>query len=406
MRSTATQELARIAPEAVSIPALIQALESYQWQDRHTAAAALGRIGPAARETVPILTLVLENDPDDRVRGAAAVALGHIADDTAIKALLKAYHCNSSTGVRLLAGRVLQDVNFDAIVLILDDPNQEMRIYVAEWLGYFSTEPKDAVPALIWILEQDADWRVRHAAAGALGLANPCCHIKVWAESALSALARALREDGDERVRGAAAVALGELAPGCRNLDIAIKALAYAAEEDEHPGLRAIAVTVLADIGPEEEIALVLVHAVPDLVRSLEDERWYVREAAARGLGGVGPRTGAVVPALAKALGDEELLVRKAAVEALGSIGPRTEAVIPALVKALEEDEEPRIRQAAAALEGIGPEAKNAIPALIQALEDEKLRVRAAAAEALKEIAGQDFGTDPKLWQAWWEEQK
>src|SRR5262249_23615466 len=42
---------------------------------RHTAAGALGRIGPEAKAAVPALTNLLK-DHDDRVRDAAAWALG------------------------------------------------------------------------------------------------------------------------------------------------------------------------------------------------------------------------------------------------------------------------------------------------------------------------------------------
>ena len=45
---------------------------------RRYAASALGRIGPAAKEAVPVLVLALKNDKDKLVREYAAYALGGI----------------------------------------------------------------------------------------------------------------------------------------------------------------------------------------------------------------------------------------------------------------------------------------------------------------------------------------
>jgi hypothetical protein len=50
------------------------------------------------------------------------------------------------------------------------------------------------------------------------------------------------------------------------------------------------------------------------------DERWYVRQQAARALGGIGPAAKDAVPALTDRLKDEHQHVREAAAEALKKI--------------------------------------------------------------------------------------
>lgn len=353
-----------------AVPDLIQALESSgRWRTRHAAAQILGRIGPETKDAVPTLITRLESDSDERVRGAAAVALGQIATPDAVEALFYAQQHNGSKRVRSLVGHVLEDVTPNALIPLLAAPEWEIRVYAANRLGHHTA--KDVVPALIQTMEQDEDWRVRHAAVEALA------RIGFAASDATPALVQVLHKDENECVRGAAAVALGKIAPGSRHWTAAREALIYAAEEDEHPGLRAIAITALANIGPEEEIAPVLTQAIPDLVQSLQDERGHVREAAARALGymgNIGPEAAEAVPALILALDDEDSRVRRDVVQILGSIGPG---------------------------------AVEAVPALIVALDHKEFRcVNEAAAEALEKITGQDFGTDPEQWQAWWEGQQ
>jgi HEAT repeat protein len=83
-------QLIKIGKPAVNY--LIQALEDedYPFRIRRGIAKVLGDIGPDAKEAVPNLIKVLENDPDAEARDNAAFALGNIGDRRAVDALMKA----------------------------------------------------------------------------------------------------------------------------------------------------------------------------------------------------------------------------------------------------------------------------------------------------------------------------
>jgi hypothetical protein len=161
--------------------------------------------------------------------------------------------------------------------------------------------------------------------------------------------------------------------------------------------------------------------AAPALVRALEDRNRFVRWAAARVLGRMGPvaEVDAAVAGLARLLYDTDLNVRLAAELALERWGPRAAAAVPDLthwvshgdpegregaIRALErigEAAQPaipaiaaelgnadvRVRRAAAAVLGrFGPDARAAVPALRRALDDSDEEVRRRASEALLNI--------------------
>ena len=68
--------LVKIGPAAV--PALIGALKDKDGYVRQSAAYALGRIGPVAKDAVPALQAITKNDPERAARKAAAMALKKI----------------------------------------------------------------------------------------------------------------------------------------------------------------------------------------------------------------------------------------------------------------------------------------------------------------------------------------
>jgi HEAT repeat protein len=76
VRSRPSTALAKIGP--VAVPALIEALKDKDIHLRSFAALALGRIDPAAKDAVPALKMMSENDPAGIVRKAAAMALKSI----------------------------------------------------------------------------------------------------------------------------------------------------------------------------------------------------------------------------------------------------------------------------------------------------------------------------------------
>jgi HEAT repeat protein len=138
--------------------------------------------------------------------------------------------------------------------------------------------------------------------------------------------------------------------------------------------------------------------AVPALVQALYDPNLFVRWAAARTLGKMGPvESNLVVPGLAHLLFDSDLDVRLAAAVALERIGPAAQAAVPDLIRATQASDEVERQAAIRALGGIGTGAKPAIPALAAALSDPEPRVRQTAAEVLGRFGPSAASAEPAL---------
>jgi len=126
--------------------------------------------------------------------------------------------------------------------------------------------------------------------------------------------------------------------------------------------------------------------AVPALTEALADENWWLRAAAASGLGDMGREAAEAVPDLVGVLKDESEWVRRNATEALGIIGPEASGAVPALGEMLR-DSCSRVRHnAASALGRIGAEAVQAEGALREALGDEDLYARSLAGITLERL--------------------
>ena len=222
-----------------------------------------------------------------------------------------------------------QEQQVERLIKELQDPDSDVRSIAAVTLGEIGSEAKDAVPALIQLLQdQDAEGFVRANAALALREIGP------EAKDAVPALIQAL-QDQDKYVRRDAAGALGEIGtPG------AIKAAKdrYRAvvSEDEVPALiealqgqdkdvRVNAAVTLREIVSED--------AVPALIQALQGQDEWVRVNAAWALGEIGESAKDAVPALLQALQDQNKDVRKDVARALGNIG---KDAMPALIQTLK----------------------------------------------------------------------
>src|SRR5208282_3852817 len=108
------------------------------------------------------------------------------------------------------------------------------------------------------------------------------------------------------------------------------------------------------------------------------------RLAAVGALEMMGQAARPAVPALVRALGDPSPFMRWAAARTLGKLGPIDVSVtVPALVRLLCDRDFDVVLAGATALARYGPAAKDAVPALARAIATSDAEARVAAIQAL-----------------------
>jgi HEAT repeat protein len=141
---------------------------------RDIVAGGLEAKGEKLEKAVEISLLVFRTDPSERMRQAAAVMLGRLAEDAgaAVPGLIE---CLDEEDKRVLAMETLPKIGEaakDAVPVLmdfLDEPDADLRRRAARALGSYGPIAAEALPRLIEALERDAAMEVRQAAAGALG---------------------------------------------------------------------------------------------------------------------------------------------------------------------------------------------------------------------------------------------
>ncbi len=128
---------------------------------------------------------------------------------------------------------------------------------------------------------------------------------------------------------------------------------------------------------------------VPDLIPCLKDERWKVREQAAKALGNL--KDPQAVQGLIIACRDRDGAVKSAAAEALGKIGDAK--AVPALIKLFKDTSKIVRETAGTALVHIG---ESSVDALLQSLKDPHFVVRCHAVRSLGGMT-----TDYQIGRAW-----
>lgn len=321
----AAAALGEMGPAAKdAVPVLIELLKSEHrdYSVRQAAAEALGSIGPVTNKVVPTLVYVLEKG-DWRVRGAAANALGRIGKP-ALPALTR---------------------------ILLESKDSLTRESVALGLGNVG---RPAIPLLLEALK-DKDDRVRMFAASSLG------KIGYAEEDVVLGLVEAIT-DKDYLVRKEAIESLGRIN---FELKVVVPQLIKVLKDEEVADVWKTAVEVLGMAGPE---------AIPALIRATDDEKSYlIQESAVRALGET--KCPIAVPALLVALENSMYSnVQNATEEALVRIG---KAAVPELVKELEykhlvdDTVTMYIRDKAAEILGdIGPAAKDSLPKLKELMKN------------------------------------
>lgn len=358
---------------------------------RATAVAALGRVAEGVGDDAFTALLEALADRDERVRAAAAAALGGFAAPEATDALVRATF-DAGPALREEITEVLADRGLDALWDALDafmaSDKEEARLAVLWTLGKMG-DPR-GVPLLRAALA-DPRPRVRSSAVGALGkisgpetahalldaLADPDGRTRAAAVNALGRSGgadvveglRGALDDPDAFVRGRACVALGRLGDAeCRG---------RIAEE----GGRA-AVVGLALLGEADDAALLgglLDGGLGELDGALADED---RDVAARVRAFVGmPEAGTaredwLEQLRATLAGNRDPDRRLRALELLAGLGDG-DAPLGAVVGG---DPDPRVRRRAVALlaerGGVGD------PGLLRGLKDPDPAVRRAALAA------------------------
>ena len=128
VRGAAAYAISQIGPAAAPATSELARLLMDEWSgNRVYAAMALGSIGPSATSAVPNLVEILLADEDPVVRFHAAEALGSIREPIAI----------------------------DPLIIALGDDDVNVRKYAALAIGKFGEDAKFAVPALIYLVQND-----------------------------------------------------------------------------------------------------------------------------------------------------------------------------------------------------------------------------------------------------------
>lgn len=328
---------------------------------RAAAVKELGKLGLAARSTIPVLLDLFRNDPSDEVQVALANALWRIGPDT-------------SSGVVWLHSK-------------LDDPDPSVRTHAAFILGCDRPNPvlaylnlqrpwvQTAVAMLI-PATRDRDEVVRWmAVTGLMRYAGPST------PEAVPALIQAL--DADSGVARNAAIALNRIGPPASAAAHALAAEVRRPYPPTQKGVYNIEVGRARVMKLTAAIALGNIGgpAVPELVGLIKDPDANIREAALIGFHYAGA---APVPGLIELLRDSDAGVRKSAAEALGNCRRGAQAAAPELARALKEDKDAGVRKSAVdALPKVGGDAEEAAAALASALKDEDDEVASNAVFAL-----------------------
>jgi WD40 repeat protein len=340
-----------------------------------TVAEALGKIGENTPEVVGLLQMWLEHR-EAAVRLQALLSLHRLGPD-ALKpdSLLERLQKDSDKEVRAGAERIFRDTisgltRADLPVLrkALASPQAGVCIACANHIASFGAYGSPAIPELTALLARP-ERDVRLAALRVLPAVSKAD------KSAVPALVKLIDPQADKRTAVDALLALNQIEPQNRALRERGIPLLMDQLLDPEKDVRLLSEGALGQIGPK---------AVMPLTFWLVDDNPNRRSAAASALGRIGPAAERAIPDLQRVLlEDDKRAVRREAAEALGRIGPKA---LPVLHEQLSSPEEFVRQVAAVGLGAMGPAAKPAIPALKRLSGDRARAVSRAALSALEKI--------------------
>jgi HEAT repeat protein len=306
--------------QATALPVLLDIIQDGKLRPdiKGPAANVLAYMGPAARAAQPALAR-LQDDPDEALRAAVAVAIDRIGPVTAddVPALLKGLDSTNLTHRRAAAQTLFgaasngEDVKsaVPSLQRAFGDKDQLLRLAAAEALGAIGPDAKTVVPDLVKALEQD-NVELKAAALDALRGIGPEAKT-VSKDVVTQVLARVT--DKDPMVRAAAleaAVGLSE-----RDPDV-VKALEGRLKDDD-PRIRVVAADIHRHLKKKPEVVL------PVLTAVLFESKAEVKIAAIAVLGDMGPDAKEAMARITELTKDPDAGVRRAATEALKKIGPQ-----------------------------------------------------------------------------------
>ncbi len=322
---------------------------------RRAAALALGQLGAANPETLPVVLAALgkaartDASPDVRRQAVASVAQQKPDDSTAaVDDLTEALRAEKQPAVRLELATALGRFGPAAATAVkpladcLPDPDAKLRTAAAAALGRIGPDASAAAPALLARLA-DTDPGVKREAVAAVSRVKPAEPSTVAAalvkllgpadatlrREVLESLGR-LGDHGtatvtavgtelghaDVEVRLAAAQTLNRFGPAAT---AASDRLTTAFRSDGSPRLREAAARTLVAVWKSEPGTAIT--ALAD--RLPLDPAVEVRVTIAELLGGYGATAGPALPALRRARSDADPRVRQAATEAIRRVEPK-----------------------------------------------------------------------------------
>ncbi len=344
VRASAAEALMTFALfDARPLEPLIAALDDPNWRVRSAAALTLGHTMSSAAER-PLIALLRDTEADVRIAALAALALlpdiRLIPDYSSIRGIVAALN-DQNAAVRQRAALVLGSIKdkhaTEALVLALEDKSEEVRQAAAQSLKMHNWEG----PAKRALASKTAPAPTSAPKAKPKGnprvkprAAPPVRGHSAITPSVVGSIDQFLDDlrDSNEDVRMAAAAALGQV--GARAVEPLVGALADSSEP-----VREAAISALIEIGAPGTKALVAGLADPDR---------HVRWRAANALGRIGDPKAA--KSLTSALDDSDQYVREAAASALTAIdGPeRARPATPPLAGATSRSKKPAVSAALA----------------------------------------------------------
>lgn len=350
-------------------PHLIAFLKADEPDTRYRAAQALSRIGPKAKDAIPALRKVMENDANEFASQAAASAL--VAIDTkeieAVVAFVLKPRASSDPSAARHPVYILSGIGVGAVPYLiprLADEDPKTRAAVEMALRSMGDAP---LPDLLKAGSSESAVQ-RAGVVRCLGAVNTMDPRRV------AALREALK-DTDREVRLCAAEGVFSVeSEGA----VAVFIEVIGAGNAEQRLRSASTLERLRDGGKT---------AVPALIRSLEDKNPAVSLQSALALAAVDPKQAVpAVPILAAAVKEASPLSIRSAV-ALGGIGAPAQSAVVVLREALKSPTMELRASSARALVAIDPEMMNEAVATLAALLREDRPIRQLGLKGLAEIA-------------------